>query len=131
MRLIWVGLDAPTSAALAPVVGLSALAGAWWLEAAGLPRPAPVNLPIDRVWRDFRDAYGLVWGLRIAERVNASAAMYGWDVALAWPGFIDRQSGRPAAAVPEEAVETVRGLLRRFVSPEWIEARLSVEVSTR
>ncbi len=118
-------LDARAAVPLGPLVALLVLAAARWLEASGWPRAAAVEQPIDRVWRDFRDAFGLVWGLRVAERVNASAAMYDWDVELAWQGFVDRQSGRPAATVNEAAVETLRGLLRRFVSPKWIDERLA------
>jgi hypothetical protein len=116
--------DARAGAALGPLVALAALAAAHGLEALGLPRPAAARSPIDRLWRDFRDAFGLVWGLRVAERVNASATMYDWDILLAWHGFVDCHDGQPAAAVDEAAVETLRGLLRRFVSPEWIDERL-------
>jgi hypothetical protein len=77
--------------------------------------------PFDRLWLDFRDAFGLLWGLRLQERVNSAATAAKWDVELHWHGF-------PAAGIPEAHREALRqamtGLLRRFVSHEWIAARL-------
>lgn len=96
----------------------------WTLMAVGLPRGAAARSPLDRVWLDFRDAFGVAWGLRVAERLNASAAMYSWPVTLTWQGFRGRQEG--TSDIPPAAVEEgLRGLLRRFVSPEWIDSRLT------
>ena len=77
--------------------------------------------PFDRLWLDFRDSFGLLWGLRLQERVNAASTAAKWDVELQWHGF-------PAKGVPAKHREAMRqamtGLLRRFVSHEWIAARL-------
>ncbi|MCE9525731.1 MAG: hypothetical protein K8R36_06720 [Planctomycetales bacterium] len=77
--------------------------------------------PFDLLWRDFRDSFGLLWGLRLQERVNAASTAGKWDVELQWPGF-------PSKGIPAKHREAVRqamtGLLRRFVSHEWIAARL-------
>ncbi len=105
-------------------LGLSAMVLAWVLVALGLPPARRASNPLDRVWRDFRDLYGVVWAMRIAERINASATMYSWPVRLDWRGFRDRETDQPVAEVPEAVVESLRSLLRRFVSPEWIAARL-------
>jgi hypothetical protein len=78
---------------------------------------------LDRVWLDFRDAFGVVWSLRILERMNASATMYDWPVTLTWHGFEPRASATHVDT-PSILEESFRTLLRRFVSPEWIEARL-------
>jgi hypothetical protein len=87
------------------------------------------------VWRDFRDWYGMVWAVRVMERINASAAMNSWPVRLGWDGFFcgdstRAQEGEPMdaqfAAEQQAAVEqSLRSLLRRFVSSEWIENRLT------
>jgi hypothetical protein len=83
----------------------------------------------DRLWIDFRDAFGLLWALRVQERVNAAAAMYGWPFMLVWSGFVETESGQPIAAFSPETEKALRqnlkGLLRRFVSPEWIGERLA------
>jgi hypothetical protein len=40
-----------------------------------------------RAWIDFRDAYGAVWGVRVAERLNVAARRHGWPVLFAWRGL--------------------------------------------
>jgi hypothetical protein len=110
--------------ALAPVLGLA-------LMVASLALPMRVRAAdsdatgLDRVWLDFRDAYGLVWSLRVAERMNTSAAMYAWPVQLGWRGFRDRASGSSGVVVPAAVADSLRTLLRRFVSADWIDARIS------
>jgi hypothetical protein len=82
---------------------------------------------VDRAWLDFRDLYGAVWSLRIAERFNAAAALQGWPGRLGWRGMHgpvepDPNEGtvhRPSAASRQALV----GLLRRFVSDGWIAQR--------
>jgi hypothetical protein len=87
-----------------------------------------VASPGDRLWLDFRDCFGLFWGLRVQERVNAAALSSGWGWELAWQGFVCRTNGKQAAeseGAKEPAVwSTLKGLLRRFVSNEWIAERL-------
>jgi hypothetical protein len=108
------------------IAGISAAA---WL----VPQRRAARDPLDWLWLDFRDWFGVVWGLRIAERVNASAAMYGWGVRLAWHGFVSAESiadrSPPEApqirtATREELERALRTLLRRFVSEAWIKRRL-------
>ncbi len=102
-----------------------------------------------KVWLDFRDAYGLAWGVRVMERIEALLQSSGVPTRLQWNGFrsaaADFSEGddlkRPhsaldqtdAAAAPDlvtgenltmAAVEPgIRNLLRRFVSNEWIDSR--------
>jgi hypothetical protein len=113
------------SAPRAPIVALAALAAAGVLVAAGLPRPRRAASPVDRAWLDFRDHFGVVWGLRVAQRINASAEMYDWPVVLSWGGFCRREDGQPVGEVPAETLESLRTLLRRFVSPAWLDQRLA------
>jgi hypothetical protein len=106
-----------------PYVGMAAIVLAWWLIALGVPRRRTAGASLDRVWLDFRDAFGLAWSLRVAERMNASARMYDWPVELSWRGFVPRASQRPVN--PPHAVEdSLRTLLRRFVSSRWIDDRI-------
>jgi hypothetical protein len=110
--------------ALAPALGLALIVVSFAL-------PVRVRTPdanatgLDRVWLDFRDAFGLVWSLRVAERMNTSAAMYSWPVQLGWRGFRDRESASGGVVVPAAVAESLRTLLRRFVSAEWIDARIN------
>jgi len=85
--------------------------------------------PLDRLWLDFRDAYGLLWGARVQQRVNAAAAQYGWPVVLCWDGLRDCAEGQPVAALPPDVRAPVEHVMQtvlwRFMSREWIEARLT------
>ena len=92
-------------------------------------RAAPARpgvAPLDRIWLDFRNGYGAVWGLRVAERVNATAEANNWNVRLTWQGFTE--GNKPATwQNPAKTAEVQRSfiaLLRRFVSASWIERRL-------
>ena len=79
--------------------------------------------PMDRVWHDFRDMFGMVWSLRIIERVNHLATQEKWGVQLSWSGFTpDDQLGNSQLATDVE--KCLRTLLRRFVDSNWIDARL-------
>lgn len=79
----------------------------------------------DRLWLDFRDLFGLLWGLRLQERVNAASTAAKWEVELNWNGFAKK--GVPAQH-REALRQAMTGLLRRFVSHEWIAARLEKNI---
>jgi len=83
---------------------------------------------IDSLWTDFRNSFGLLWALRVQERVNAFIQQQGLPCALTWHGLRDRNNGDPILELPEESErmlrQTLSGLLRRFVSPAWIAARV-------
>jgi len=108
--------------------GLGLLA-AGAIAAAFIARRRPtVGDPINRIWLDFRDEFGVVWGLRIAERINAQAKQCGWQVTLGWDGFTTSDRGSIEGGgelVRSELEAAFRTLLRRFVSPDWIDARLT------
>ncbi|HUE71668.1 MAG TPA: hypothetical protein VMP01_12350 [Pirellulaceae bacterium] len=82
----------------------------------------------DALWRSFRDRFGLFWGLRVQERVNAAAKQYGWPFYLSWSGFRRADDHAPLPEISAEhrqaLTQTLRGLLRRFAAAEWIAARL-------
>ncbi|HRX79655.1 MAG TPA: hypothetical protein P5307_11375 [Pirellulaceae bacterium] len=81
------------------------------------------------VWRDFRDSFGLLWGLRVAEQINIAARTSGWPLALRWSGFVDEQGNSlDASSLPVDTQKSLhqvmQNLLRRFVSSDWIAARM-------
>jgi hypothetical protein len=79
----------------------------------------------DRLWIDFRDAYGIVWAKRVLERVNWSAREEHWAAELTFTGLVWR---KPDATEEEQrqTIErlkhTLRWLLKRFVNDDWIES---------
>jgi hypothetical protein len=71
---------------------------------------------LDREWRVFRDAWGFVWGERVREQFNRSAANAAWPVKLTWFGF---RYTRPIDATTQAALgDTLRALLLRFTEVE-------------
>ncbi|MBL9124188.1 MAG: hypothetical protein JNG90_11190, partial [Planctomycetaceae bacterium] len=107
------------------LAGLALWSASLALE-AWLPAGPPAARPIDRIWRDFRDRFGLLWGLRVAERFNASARKLQWGVRLGWQG-LDVDPHHPRTELDPDTAALVRqnldALLRRFVSPEWLATR--------
>lgn len=98
-------------------------------------RPTHADNAYDRLWFDFRDSFGLFWSLRLIERVNDTAKQAGWDFDLGWSGFRTKQDFKPLGKLPPEIDAALRnclqGLLRRFVSREWIAQRLGGEVESQ
>lgn len=99
---------------------VAAVAIAWFQT-----RNSRGQLGWNRVWQDFRNAFGIVWGLRVMERVNATAKIGGWSCELNWFGFTDLDSD-PVNTEHPEREQAMRTLLRRFVSNDWIDRRLSL-----
>jgi hypothetical protein len=101
----------------------AALATVAWLS----PRRASGSERLDRAWRDFRDLFGMVWALRVAERFNFIATQSQWTVRLRWTGF-QAADGRKEQAISAEdraaVTKNLRSLLLPFVSAEWIAERL-------
>jgi hypothetical protein len=104
----------------------------------GDPHRLPLD-PLDILWRDFRDLYGLVWARRVMDRINESLAARRLAARLEWSGLVSTAvpapslsaarpaaAGQPpAAAARRQAEQTLRWLLKRFVSAEWIDQRLN------
>ena len=93
-----------------------------------LRRPWDGPTPLDRLWREFRDLFGIAWARRIQDRMNDLAVQHAWPVRLQPEGFVPSQPApasettAPAPALsPEQAL---RWLLRRFADEAWIERRL-------
>jgi hypothetical protein len=95
-----------------------------WVAFAFIRRRGTEVSEFDRVWHGFRDRFGLVWGQRLREQFNRSAAHAGWPVHLTWQGLhrLPRTaSGEPS---PEAALlAALQALMKRFASAS--EARRS------
>ncbi|MDG2385310.1 MAG: hypothetical protein P8N76_26810 [Pirellulaceae bacterium] len=89
----------------------------------------------DQVWTDFRDQFGTVWALRVMERMNHATRMHDWKARLSWRGFLatehSGETPNPTQQKLDKEMEvSFRTLLRRFVSPAWIDSRLADNQST-
>jgi hypothetical protein len=108
---------------LAGTVGAT-IALAWATSLAEKSNGGPTG--VQRLWLDFRDAYGLVWGLRVAERLNVAAKQHGWPVEFTWGGMVvNTESGALEPDVQHRIERELRSHLRRFVSHDWIARRLT------
>jgi hypothetical protein len=94
-------------AAGAPEVGMWCVGLAPWLGWLGVVTGPRSSSRGDRLWRSFRDRFGLVWGQRLREQFNRAAANAGLRVELRWTGM--RPADHPAA------VETLAALMKRFL----------------
>lgn len=97
-------------------------------------RPPSVH-PYNVLWLDFRDLFGSLWALRVQQRLAESASRFDWKRTIHWTGFtVDRAAlNDPCTQAPDadkqlnhpELERTFKSLLRRFVTHEWINRRLS------
>lgn len=81
----------------------------------------------DVLWFDFMDSFGMVWAKRVMDRVNESARHEKWAMHLELHGFVpiaESPSADELVRTEERIEHTFRWLLKRFVNPEWIDARL-------
>jgi hypothetical protein len=106
-------------------VGMGLVVAALVLDALLRPRRRPAHA-LDRVWLDYRDAFGLLWSLRVAERFNAASRQLHWGIRLRWRG-LDVEEGSNCVEIPPATLAAARQnlemLLRRFVSSEWFSTR--------
>lgn len=69
-------------------------------------------------WLEFRDGYGVLWALRVAERMNAMARQYAWPIRLGWQGFRPLDARSPTEPDVRPAVDRAfRAILSRFTDP--------------
>jgi hypothetical protein len=84
--------------------------------------PEALQNPFNAILFEFGELYGLVWSLRIQDRLNVFATQNQWPVR-----FEGRQLHYTGALSEGHRIEIERAfrwLLRRFVDPTWLDARL-------
>lgn len=143
------GLLAATEGTIV-ISGLSGLVLTRFIVWLKLRVPSRAAGAFDRVWLDFRDQVGVLWSLRVAERVNFAGQQQHWPVVLHWSGLRrvdpeDQQVDENGKKSPETLDATLamdatqrhllernfRNLLRRFVSDAWIDVRLQPGAASR
>lgn len=99
---------------------------------AVLAASVPFLAPWDRVWVDFVNSFGIVWGRRLQDRFNDTARQSKWGVKLDFYGLTwDESQAAPSTGerprlprwTPEMAT-ALQWLLRRFVDQHWLEKRV-------
>ncbi|HLN30370.1 MAG TPA: hypothetical protein VK395_21690 [Gemmataceae bacterium] len=107
--------------------GVSGTLQAGWLSLALAPwagyltsrqRLSSSSVP-DRLWRQFRDRFGAIWGLRLRDQFNRAAVHAGWPMFLGWQGL--RTLPTVAQRQPPEdakVIELLRALMKRFGAQE-------------
>jgi hypothetical protein len=113
--------------AAAVLMALATLDALWLAR-----RPGTEKSPYDQLWFDFRDLFGIVWAIRIQERINEIAGREDWASRLGTDGF--EWDSKSTAEQRERTLErmdhALRWHLRRFVNPEWINRRLAQRPET-
>jgi hypothetical protein len=105
----------PAAPALRPVGTAEWLVLVPWVAYASMRLRTPSPSEFDRIWLDFRDRFGLVWGQRLREQFNRSAFHAGWPVVLRWRGLrLTPGSALPEPGVQREMVATLGMLMKRF-----------------
>lgn len=74
------------------------------------------------VWNDFQELFGIVWAKRVMDRMNQFSQRESWPIRLELNGF--EFTGSEPVNVPEVVIKRIRWVLRRFVDPDWLDARL-------
>lgn len=93
------------------------VAAAPWAAFQALRGRPPAMSEFDRLWLDFRDRFGLLWGQRVREQFNRAAANAGWPVVLRWQGLrLTAGSDVPGPETQEQIVAALRALLKRFAA---------------
>ena len=82
------------------------------------------EIGVHRLWSDLRNLIGTVWTHRLQERFNHFAHGKGLPIEMRAWGLVD-EDGNFVNEVSDEVERTLRWLLKRFVDPPWIDARLS------
>ena len=111
--------------------GTLCLVAAGWIADRQILRSRAVNnesrVPLDRVWRDFRDLFGIVWARRIQERFNEDARRTGLALRLGIDG-LEHRAGTSTSEFDSQSLiaaeASLRWLLQKFVEPAWIDRRL-------
>jgi hypothetical protein len=85
-----------------------------WIALASWLRQPPAPHELDRLWLAFRNRYGLLWAQRVREQFNRSALNAGWPFYLAWAGLRRLVISGPDDVKPEELLNTLHALLKRF-----------------
>jgi hypothetical protein len=127
---------APDAGTARPIAVVCLVVASWLIDVKARSRKVAVSSPtfrMDRAVADFRELFGIVWARRIFERFNEEARRQCLPVRLELHG-LTTVTGTPLdpQADPEHLVaaeKSFRWLLQKFVTPAWLDERLSGDES--
>jgi hypothetical protein len=101
--------------------GLLLVSAAVFMAALRERRTYRRSADAQRAWLEFRDRYGALWALRVAERVNAVAAQQRSRLRLGWSGFRheefenEQQADSSLSPDADPIHKTLQAILARFL----------------
>jgi hypothetical protein len=75
------------------------------------------------VWDDFQQLFGIVWAKRVMDRMNQFSAREKWPITLQLTGF-EPSATDSNPEIASATIDRIRWVMRRFVDPKWLDARL-------
>ena len=75
------------------------------------------------VWDDFQQLFGIVWAKRVMDRMNQFSTREKWPITLQLTGF-EPSAPDSNPEIASATIDRIRWVMRRFVDPEWLDARL-------
>ena len=119
---IWLMRDAwPSSTTIALLLLLLANVTTLFLTPRKLKTSQQGDLT-NHLWQEFSQRYGLLWSRRVADRAEKLFDQTGSPLRLGRTGFytLENQQKILSEQPPKRATVTLRNLLLRFVSPQWM-----------
>lgn len=113
------------------IASLGIVAAVWLVRQRRLASQQWEGPALTKLWLDFIDTYGMVWGKRVMDRVNEAGTHENWTCRLELDGFVINEPA--AASIPnaipdnaslKQAEPIMRWLMKRFVNEDWVNARL-------
>lgn len=118
----------------------------WWLVLNLRPAQRDAAFPDDLCfptpaeiaeWKRFRAAYGVVWALRVTERINEVAKLRGWPWRWNWSGPSSNNAAPSTSVLPNELAEGTawrqlwQNIFRRFLAVEADSDRSTSEIDSQ
>jgi predicted outer membrane lipoprotein len=84
--------------------------------------------PIQAIWFEFLDSFGIVWGKRLMDQMNQTGKEQRWTIHLELDGFVNNEDHKMVSTLgkpeQEKVIKAFHRHLKRFVEPDWLEQRL-------
>ncbi len=103
-----------------PYVGIALMLFTFSAILTCIPRRGHGGTKPNHRWSEFCQAYGLLWGLRVAERMNAMSVFQKGGIRFEWQS-IEQQETESEGMTQADLNLAMQSLLSRFVPEQWPE----------